>query len=118
MNEIKSVKISGQGYSVDYGDGIIWSVSVDGCGYDKVFKWLSEGNTPEPEFIEEELQITSINKQIQEAKTYLASTAWYVERLNDPSSGKAIPEEVLTKRAEAREVINTLEAELTPIGAK
>ena len=112
MSEIKSVKISGQGYLVDYGDGIIWSVSVDGCGYDKVFKWLSEGNTPEPEFTDEELQITSINKQIQEAKTYLANTAWYVERLNDPSSGKVIPEEVLTKRAEARELINTLEAEL------
>ena len=110
--EIKSVKISGQGYAVDYGDGIIWSVSVDGCGYDTVFKWLSEGNEPEPEFTEEELQITSINKQIQEAKAYLTDTAWYVERLNDPSSGKAIPEEVLTKRAEARELINTLENEL------
>lgn len=46
------------------------------------------------------------------ALKYLADTAWYVERLNDPSSGKAIPEEVLTKRIEARELINTLEAEL------
>ena len=79
---------------------------------EEVKQWLLEGNTPEPEFTEEELQITSINKQIQEAKVYLASTAWYVERLNDPSSGKVIPEEVLTKRAEARELINTLEAEL------
>ena len=35
-----------------------------------------------------------------------------VERLNDPSSRKAIPEEVLAKRVEARELINTLEAEL------
>ena len=54
----------------------------------------------------------SLISQIQEAKTYLASTAWYVERLSDPSSGKAIPEEVLAKRAEARELINTLEVEL------
>lgn len=53
-----------------------------------------------------------INTQIAEAKTYLADTSWYIERLNDPSSGKAIPEEVLSKRAEARELINTLEAEL------
>ena len=60
MNEIKSVKISGQGYLVGYGDGIIWSVSVDGCGYDKVFKWLSEGNTPEPEFTDEELDTQRI----------------------------------------------------------
>ena len=49
---------------------------------------------------------------IQIANQYLASTGWYVERLNDPSSGKAIPEEVLAKRIEARELINTLEAEL------
>ena len=45
-------------------------------------------------------------------KDYLADTGWYIERLNDPSSGKAIPEEVLAKRAEARELINILEAEL------
>ena len=63
-----------------------------------------EINNPTPEQV--------LQQQIQEAKTYLASTAWYVERLNDPSSGKAIPEEVLAKRAEARELINTLEVEL------
>ena len=33
-------------------------------------------------------------------------------RFNKQSSGKAIPEDVLAKRAEARELINTLEAEL------
>ena len=60
----------------------------------------------------EEIRTVEINTQISEAKTYLASTAWYVERLSDPSSGKAIPEEVLAKRAEARELINTLEVEL------
>ena len=61
---------------------------------------------------QKEIRLQEINTQITEAKTYLASTAWYIERLNDPSSGKAIPEEVLTKRVEARELINTLEAEL------
>lgn len=81
-------------------------------------QWIAKGNIPEPEFTEEELRIKEINKQIQEAKTYLATTAWYVERLNDPSSGKVIPEEVLTKRAEARELINTLEVELAAIGAE
>lgn len=65
---------------------------------------------------QEEIGKKEINTKIAEAKTYLATTAWYVERLNDPSSGKAIPEEVLTKRAEAREVINTLESELVTIG--
>ena len=37
------------------------------------------------------------------------STAWYIERLNYPSSGKAVPQEVLDKRAEARVLINELE---------
>ena len=61
---------------------------------------------------EEKLEKVAKTMLIQIANQYLASTSWYVERLNDPSSGKAIPEEVLAKRAEARELINTLEAEL------
>lgn len=43
---------------------------------------------------------------------YLNDTGWYIERLNDPSSGKAIPEDVLVKRAEARALINELEVQL------
>lgn len=62
--------------------------------------------------LDSEAKEQSIISQIQEAKQYLADTGWYIERLNDPSSGKAIPEEVLDKRAEARELINTLEVEL------
>lgn len=48
-------------------------------------------------------------EKVAEAKAYLASTGWYIERLNDPSSGKAVPQEVLDKRAEARVIINELE---------
>ncbi len=61
---------------------------------------------------DEEIAKQETQSKINEALQYLASTAWYVERLNDPSSGKEIPEEVLTKRVEARELINELEAEL------
>ena len=65
---------------------------------------------------DKKLQIIKIKAK---ALKYLADTAWYIERLNDPSSGKAIPEDVLAKRADARELINTLEAELKSIeGAK
>ena len=60
----------------------------------------------------EEEYKNSVEFKINEAKQYLADTAWYVERLNDPSSGKAIPEDVLSKRAEARALINSLEIEL------
>lgn len=59
---------------------------------------------------EDKLEKVAKTMLIQMANQYLASTGWYVERLNDPSSGKAIPEDVLAKRVEARELINTLEA--------
>ncbi len=110
LKEIKTVKIQGQGYLLN---GTMSVPKADSNReYEAIKQWLVEGNTPEPEFTEEELRIKEINSQIQEAKTYLASTAWYVERLNDPSSGKAIPEEILAKRVEARELLNILEAEL------
>ena len=39
---------------------------------------------------------------------YLAETSWYIERLNDPSSGKPVPEEVLNKRAISREQLSLI----------
>ena len=116
LNTIQTVKIQGQGYLLN---GTMSVPKADGNReYELIKQWLAEGNIPEPEFTEEELSKQESARQIAESKTYLADTAWYVERLNDPSSGKVIPEEVLTKRAEARELINTLEVELTTIGAK
>lgn len=41
------------------------------------------------------------------AKTYLKETGWYIERLNDPSSGKEVPEEVLFLRFEARKILSS-----------
>ena len=115
--KIKTVKIQGLGYLLN---GIM-SVPGNADGnreYELIKQWLSEGNTPEPEFTEEELQITSINKQIQEAKTYLASTDFYMTVDKYVELDEARKVELTTKRAEARELINTLEAELAGIGAK
>lgn len=44
-----------------------------------------------------------------ESVAYLDKTGWYVERLNDPSSGKAIPKKILNARAAAREVYKDIE---------
>ena len=41
---------------------------------------------------------------------YLTSTSWYIERLNDPSSGKPMPEEVLSKRTIAREQLSLIKS--------
>jgi hypothetical protein len=58
------------------------------------------------EYVYQPTEAEIIAKKVQEHESYLINTAWYVERFNDPSSGKPIPEEVLTKRAEAREYIS------------
>ena len=104
--EIKSVKTQGQGYLLN---GEMSVPKADGNSeYELIKQWLSEGNIPEPEFTDEELNQQELNKRKQEALQYLADTAWYIERFADPSSSKAIPEDVLAKRAEAREIINEL----------
>lgn len=90
-------------------DGACIPLADGNIDYEKYKVWLAEGNEPEPEFTEEELAQQVIKVKVQESRAYLISTAWYIERLNDPSSGKAIPQEVLDKRAEARVLINELE---------
>ena len=101
MNEleyIQTVKIQGRGYLLN---GAMSVPKADGNReYELIKQWLAEGNTPEPEFTEEELKVSTLNKQIQEAKAYLSDTDWYITRKME--TGVEIPLEVLTKRAEAR----------------
>ena len=98
MNEINTVKISGQGYLLN---GTMIVPKADGNReYELIKQWLSEGNTPEPEFTEEEIAKQELDKQISEAKQYLASTDWYIIRYTD--SGKEVPSDIKIKREEAR----------------
>ena len=102
--EIISVKIQGQCYLLN---GTMSVPKADGNReYELIKQWLADGNTPEPEFTDEELIAIEVANKKQEALKYLVNTAWYIERLNDPSSGKAIPKEVLAKRAEARLILD------------
>lgn len=64
---------------------------------------------------DEEIELQYCNKKITDADEYLRSTGWLVERFNDPSSGKDIPSEVLVKRVEARELINTIKIRIKDI---
>lgn len=92
---------------------------VDGnIDYEEYKQWLVDGNIPEPEFTEEELAKQESDRQIAESKTYLASTDFYMTVDKYVELDEAIKVELTTKRAEARELINTLEAELVTIGAK
>jgi len=51
----------------------------------------------------EEIANNQINIQNYQARKYLADTDWYVTRKAE--TGKAIPDDVLTKRQEAREKV-------------
>ena len=97
---IETVKIQNSGWLVN---GTM-SVPNDPANrhYTQVQEWIAEGNTPAPEFTDAEIAANAQQVINSEALAYLASTAWYVERLNDPSSGKAIPQDILDARAKAR----------------
>ena len=99
----------------------------------KLFGWYDSGihsSIPEPKIeVSEEQHLEAIENQhnyvesdgstklveealtseqkIIEAKIYLSSTDWYVIREAD--SGKEMPSDIKTKRAEARVTINNLE---------
>ena len=102
MNEIISVKIQGNRYLLN---GTMSVPKADGNReYEAIKQWLAKGNTPEPEFTEEELKAQEIAKQVQEAMNYLAITDWYIVRELD--SGVKTPDDVKTKRQEARDIIS------------
>ncbi len=98
MNEILTVKIQGQGYLLNGSMGV---PKADGNReYELIKQWLSEGNTPEPEFTEEEIAKQELDKQISEAKQYLEATDFKMTTDYDKDVT-----EVKIKRAEAREFI-------------
>ena len=95
--------------------------------YEIYKQWLAEENTPEPEFTEEEIKVSTLNKQIQEAKTYLSETSWIWEKYsrNVLSLKDMTQEEFNTKyqdiiiaQEEARLNINKYEQELLALETK
>lgn len=103
MNSIISVKVQGSGWLLNN----VMHVPGNAPGnreYELIKQWLSEGNTPEPEFTEEELAQQEINKKIQEAKAYLANTDYkmlpnYVPKVDEDLDA------IIAKRNETREFI-------------
>jgi uncharacterized protein (DUF427 family) len=57
------------------------------------------------EFTEEQLAETILYQQKHEAREYLKSTDWYAHRLAETQ--KAIPQDILEKRAAARLLLST-----------
>ena len=72
MNEIQTVKIQGQGYLLN---GSMSVPKADGNKeYELIKQWLSEGNTPEPEFTDAELLDQAKASKLQQIEAdYIAS---------------------------------------------
>ena len=69
--EIKSVKIQGEGYLLN---GKISVPKADGNReYEAIKEWLADGNTPEPEFTDEELR-TKFENEFRQNRDSLLST--------------------------------------------
>lgn len=85
-------------------DGACIPFADDNIDYVEYKLWLAEGNTPEPEFTEEELAQQAKDKQIADAKAYLLSTDYKFTADYDKDTT-----EVKAKRAEARAIIRSLE---------
>lgn len=111
--EIKSVKLQQNGYLLN---GEMNVPKADGNReYEAIKEWLKD-NTPEPEFTQEELLAQENNNAISDAQQYLNYTDWIVVKINEaqvlggdiqPLLEKYTVE--LTKRLEARDIINSLE---------
>ena len=71
MNKIQTVKIQGQSYLLN---GTMSVPKADGNSeYELIKQWIAEGNTPEPEFTEEELQVQTTAKAKAEALAKISS---------------------------------------------
>ena len=112
---IETVKLQSEGYLVN---GTLAVPKSEGNRHYKlVQEWVSEGNTPEPEFTEAELAEQESQKKIAEAKAYLSSTDWIVTKIAeadieglDTTALKAKYIDELSHRKLMRDVINGLEA--------
>ena len=69
-----------------------------------VLAWIAEGNTPAPEFTDVEIAANAQAETNATSQAYLASTDWYITR--QAETAVAVPDDVTTARAEAREAIS------------
>jgi hypothetical protein len=68
-----------------------------------VLAWIAEGNTPAPQFTDAEIAANAQAETNATSQAYLDSTDWYITR--HAESGVAVPADVTTARAAAREAI-------------
>jgi hypothetical protein len=100
--EIQTVKIKGEGYLLN---GNMHVPEADGNReYELIKQWIAEGNEPEPEFTEEEIQKQELQVKISEAKQYLTKTDYKFYNGYKPKEGEDLVE-IERLRDEAREFL-------------
>ena len=103
---IQTVKLQGSGYLLN---GIMHVPKADGNSeYELIKQWLSEGNTPEPEFTEAELAEQTKQSRIAELKHLLASTDYKDLPNYQPKEGES-KEAIIAERNAWRNEIRELE---------
>ena len=68
-----------------------------------VLQWIAEGNTPAPQYTDAEIAVNTQTELNETSQAYLASTDWYITR--HAETAVAVPADVTTARAAAREAI-------------
>ncbi len=87
-------------------DGAFVPFADGNSDYEQYKQWIEEGNTPEPEFTDEEIKTNELNQKIQEANQYLKETDWVnAYKIRHDLGLDLIPEssskwEVINKREE------------------
>ena len=99
---ITSCKTTGDSYLVNGNMSVPNDPANRHCA--DVLAWIAEGNTPAPEFTDAEIAANAQAETNATSQAYLASTDWYITR--NAESGVAVPDDVTTARAEAREAIS------------
>ena len=95
-----------QTYKVTRADGLVSYVRKDYLDSvvsdtDTVEEYIAPTERPDPTV--EELEYMEILTTNRDAREYLISTDWYVTR--QAETGKEVPADILTKRAEARAAV-------------
>jgi len=98
---ITSCKLNESGWQVNGTMGVPNDPANRHCA--DVLAWIAEGNTPAPQFTDAEIAANAQAETNATSQAYLASTDWYVTRRSD--TGVAIPTDIDTARAAARESI-------------
>lgn len=82
LNEIKKVKIQGQGYLVN--DEMSVPKADGNRHYEMLKVWLEEGNVPEPEFTAEQLDAQRISQIKAKASELITAKYSIIWQLNHP----------------------------------